>query len=199
PEKRKRSPTDSSGSPGSTESPSGRAESVRPPGLLNVPHLQLPTHHHAQGKGAVRHFDTRSLNEENFIASIGNCGTSTGISKVLWKNNRPRPEAPDTEEKKSQISADSGLSVTTSGSQKSDTESVTSGEPPHLTRSTSQDSEASTVISNSSGETMGADSDLSSTAGDGPGGRPSPHLAQSRGTLSDSEITLSSQRARILS
>jgi len=43
-------------------------------------------------------------------------------------------------------------------------------------------------ISNSSGETMGADSDLSSTAGDGPGGRPSPHLAQSRGTLSDSEI-----------
>ncbi|KAG7279933.1 hypothetical protein CRUP_009908 [Coryphaenoides rupestris] len=106
PEKRKRSPTDSSGSPGSTESPSGRAESVRPPGLLNVPHLQLPTHHHAQGKGAVRHFDTRSLNEENFIASIGSDGAK-----------QPRPEAPDTEEKKSQISADSGLSVTTSGSQ----------------------------------------------------------------------------------
>uniref|UniRef100_A0AAQ5XPT3 MAP kinase-activating death domain protein n=1 Tax=Amphiprion ocellaris TaxID=80972 RepID=A0AAQ5XPT3_AMPOC len=98
-----------------------------------------------------------------------------------------RPQVTDAEEKKSQISADSGLSVA-SGSQKSDTESVTSSEPPILTRSTSQDSEASTVISNSSGETLGADSDLSSTAGDGLGGRTAPHLAQSRGTLSDSEI-----------
>uniref|UniRef100_A0A3Q1EN92 MAP kinase-activating death domain protein n=1 Tax=Acanthochromis polyacanthus TaxID=80966 RepID=A0A3Q1EN92_9TELE len=97
-----------------------------------------------------------------------------------------RPQVADAEEKKSQISADSGLSVA-SGSQKSDTESVTSSEPPILTRSTSQDSEAST-ISNSSGETLGADSDLSSTAGDGLGGRTAPHLAQSRGTLSDSEI-----------
>lgn len=43
-------------------------------------------------------------------------------------------------------------------------------------------------VSNSSGETLGADSDLSSTAGDGPSGRPSPHLALSRSTLSDSEI-----------
>ncbi|XP_069385761.1 MAP kinase-activating death domain protein isoform X31 [Paralichthys olivaceus] len=98
-----------------------------------------------------------------------------------------RPQVTDAEEKKSQISADSGLSVT-SGSQKSDTESVTSSEPPILTRTTSQDSEASTVISNSSGETLGADSDLSSTAGDGLGGRMAPHLNQSRGTLSDSEI-----------
>ncbi|CAI5644760.1 unnamed protein product [Oreochromis niloticus] len=98
-----------------------------------------------------------------------------------------RPQVTDAEEKKSQISADSGLSVT-SGSQKSDTESVASSEPPILTRSTSQDSEASTVISNSSGETLGADSDLSSTAGDGLGGRTAPHLTQSRGTLSDSEI-----------
>uniref|UniRef100_A0A3Q2R331 MAP kinase-activating death domain protein n=1 Tax=Fundulus heteroclitus TaxID=8078 RepID=A0A3Q2R331_FUNHE len=98
-----------------------------------------------------------------------------------------RPQVTDAEEKKSQISADSGLSVA-SGSQRSDTESVTSSEPPILTRSTSQDSEASTVISNSSGETLGADSDLSSTAGDGLGGRTAPHLNQSRGTLSDSEI-----------
>ncbi|KAM7015288.1 MAP kinase-activating death domain protein isoform 9-T9 [Tautogolabrus adspersus] len=98
-----------------------------------------------------------------------------------------RPQVTDAEEKKSQISADSGLSVT-SGSQKSDTESVRSSEPPILTRSTSQDSEASTVISNSSGETLGADSDLSSTAGDGLGGRVAAHLNQSRGTLSDSEI-----------
>ncbi|XP_070757915.1 MAP kinase-activating death domain protein isoform X3 [Enoplosus armatus] len=170
PEKRKRSPTDSAGSPGSKESPSGRMETARPQGLLNVPHLQLP--HHTVGKGA-RHFDTRSLNEENFIASIG--------------AKQQRPQVADADEKKSQISADSGLSVT-SGSQKSDTESVTSSEPPILTRSTSQDSEASTVISNSSGETLGADSDLSSTAGDGLGGRTAAHLNQSRGTLSDSEI-----------
>ncbi|XP_038557075.1 MAP kinase-activating death domain protein isoform X3 [Micropterus salmoides] len=173
PEKRKRSPTDSAGSPGSKESPSGHMETARPQGLLNVPHLQLP--HHTMGRGA-RHFDTRSLNEENFIASIGSEGAK-----------QQRPQVADAEEKKSQISADSGLSVT-SGSQKSDTESVTSSEPPVLTRSTSQDSEASTVISNSSGETLGADSDLSSTAGDGLGGRTALHLNQSRGTLSDSEI-----------
>ncbi|XP_061671188.1 MAP kinase-activating death domain protein isoform X9 [Syngnathoides biaculeatus] len=173
PEKRKRSPTDSAGSPGSKESPSARMEAARPQGLLTIPHLQLP--HHTTGRGA-RHFDTRSLNEENFIASIGVEGAKQQRSQVT-----------DAEEKKSQMSADSGLSVT-SGSQKSDTESVTSSEPPILTRSTSQDSEASTVISNSSGETMGADSDLSSTLGDGLGGRSALHLAQSRGTLSDSEI-----------
>uniref|UniRef100_A0A8C1TY75 MAP kinase-activating death domain protein n=1 Tax=Cyprinus carpio TaxID=7962 RepID=A0A8C1TY75_CYPCA len=100
---------------------------------------------------------------------------------------KQRLEGGDTEEKKSQISADSGLSVT-SGSQKSDTESLASSEPPALTRSASQDSEASTVVSNSSGETMGADSDLSSTAGDGLTGRHAQHLNLSRGTLSDSEI-----------
>lgn len=84
-----------------------------------------------------------------------------------------RPPVADAEEKNSQISADSGLSVT-SGSQvcflifvkktnyynifetmyfislqKSDTESVTSSEPPILTRTTSQDSEASTVVGHS--------------------------------------------------
>lgn len=100
---------------------------------------------------------------------------------------KQRLEGGDTEEKKSQISADSGLSVT-SGSQKSDTDSLASSEPPALTRSTSQDSEASTVVSNSSGETLGADSDLSSTAGDGLTGRHAKHLNLSRGTLSDSEI-----------
>ncbi|XP_047437125.1 MAP kinase-activating death domain protein isoform X31 [Mugil cephalus] len=188
PEKRKRSPTDSAGSPGSKESPSGRMETARPQGLLNIPHLQLP--HHTTGKGA-RHFDTRSLNEENFIASIELWSKHQDKQKAMEKPQRSegakqqRPQVTDAEEKKSQISADSGLSV--SGSQKSDTESVTSSEPPILTRSTSQDSEAST-ISNSSGETLGADSDLSSTAGDGLGGRIAPHLTQSRATLSDSEI-----------
>ncbi|XP_037611486.1 MAP kinase-activating death domain protein isoform X13 [Sebastes umbrosus] len=191
PEKRKRSPTDSAGSPGSKESPSGRMETARPQGLLNVPNLQLP-HHHTTGKGA-RHFDTRSLNEENFIASIELWSKHQDKQKAMEKPQRSdgakqqRPQVTDAEEKKSQISADSGLGVT-SGSQKSDTESVTSSEPPILTRSTSQDSEASTVISNSSGETLGADSDLSSTAGEGLGGRMAAHLTQSRGTLSDSEI-----------
>ncbi|XP_056881510.1 MAP kinase-activating death domain protein isoform X16 [Takifugu flavidus] len=190
PEKRKRSPTDSVGSPGSKESPSARAETSRPQGFLNVPHLQLP--HHTTGRGA-RHFDTRSLNEENFIASIELWSKHQDNQKAMEKPQssegakQQRPLVADAEEKKSQISADSGLSVT-SGSQKSDTESITSSEPPALTRSTSQDSEASTVISNSSGETLGADSDLSSTAGDGPAGRIAPHLNQSRGTLSDSEI-----------
>ncbi|CDQ87712.1 unnamed protein product [Oncorhynchus mykiss] len=174
PEKRKRSPSDSASSPGSKGSPSPRMEGTKPPGLLPVPRLQLP-HPTSGGKG-TRHFDTRSLNEENFIASIGAEGAK-----------KQHPELTDMEEKKSQISADSGLSIT-SGSQKSDTESVTSTEPPVLTRSTSQDSEASTVISNSSGETLGADSDLSSTAGEGLGGRQAPHLNLSRGTLSDSEI-----------
>ncbi|XP_065808745.1 MAP kinase-activating death domain protein isoform X10 [Labrus bergylta] len=190
PEKRKRSPSDSAGSPGSKESPSGHMETARPQGFLNVPYLQLP--HHTMGRGA-RHFDTRSLNEENFIASIELWSKHQDKQKAMEKPQRSdgskqqRPQVIDAEEKKSQISADSGLSVT-SGSQKSDTESVTSSEPPILTRSTSQDSEASTVISNSSGETLGADSDLSSTAGDGLGGRVAPHLNQSRGTLSDSEI-----------
>ncbi|XP_043100301.1 MAP kinase-activating death domain protein isoform X24 [Puntigrus tetrazona] len=171
PEKRKRSPTEGVSSPGSKESPSGRMESARAAGVLLVPRIQLPPP--SSGKSS-RQFDTRSLNEENFIASIGADGA------------KHRLEGGDTEEKKSQISADSGLSVT-SGSQKSDTESLASSEPPALTRSTSQDSEASTV-SNSSGETLGADSDLSSTAGDGLTGRHAQHLNLSRGTLSDSEI-----------
>ncbi|XP_077420245.1 MAP kinase-activating death domain protein isoform X24 [Vanacampus margaritifer] len=189
PEKRKRSPTDSAGSPGSKESPSGRMEAARPQGLLTIPHLQLP--HPTTGRGA-RHFDSRSLNEENFIASIELWSKHQDKQKSMEKPQRAegakqqRPQVADAEEKKSQMSADSGLSVT-SGSQKSDTESVTSSKPPILTRSTSQDSEAST-ISNSSGETLGADSDLSSTVGDGLGGRSALHLAQSRGTLSDSEI-----------
>ncbi|XP_031425243.1 MAP kinase-activating death domain protein isoform X11 [Clupea harengus] len=192
PEKRKRSPMEGASSPGSKESPSGRMEGARAAGVLLVPRLQLhpPS---ATGKGP-HHFDTRSLNEENFIASIELWSKHQDNRKqnALEKEQRAEGakksgEGGDTEEKRSQISADSGLSVT-SGSQKSDTESVASSEPPALTRSTSQDSEASTVVSNSSGETLGADSDLSSTAGDGLGARPAPHLNLSRGTLSDSEI-----------
>ncbi|XP_050969609.1 MAP kinase-activating death domain protein isoform X43 [Labeo rohita] len=190
PEKRKRSPTEGVSSPGSKESPSGRMESARAAGVLLVPRIQLPPP--SSGKSS-RQFDTRSLNEENFIASIElwSKHQDNRKQKALEKEQRAdgakkHLEGGDTEEKKSQISADSGLSVT-SGSQKSDTESLASSEPPVLTRSTSQDSEASTV-SNSSGETLGADSDLSSTAGDGLTGRHAQHLNLSRGTLSDSEI-----------
>ncbi|XP_073764794.1 MAP kinase-activating death domain protein isoform X32 [Danio rerio] len=191
PEKRKRSPTEGLSSPGSKESPSGRMESARAAGVLLVPRIQLPPP--SSGKSS-RQFDTRSLNEENFIASIElwSKHQDNRKQKALEKEQRAdgvkqRVEGGDTEEKKSQISADSGLSVT-SGSQKSDTDSLASSEPPALTRSTSQDSEASTVVSNSSGETLGADSDLSSTAGDGLTGRHGQHLNLSRGTLSDSEI-----------
>ncbi|XP_056317711.1 MAP kinase-activating death domain protein isoform X37 [Danio aesculapii] len=198
PEKRKRSPTEGLSSPGSKESPSGRMESARAAGVLLVPRIQLPPP--SSGKSS-RQFDTRSLNEENFIASIElwSKHQDNRKQKALEKEQsglnkrksgadgvKQRVEGGDTEEKKSQISADSGLSVT-SGSQKSDTDSLASSEPPALTRSTSQDSEASTV-SNSSGETLGADSDLSSTAGDGVTGRHAQHLNLSRGTLSDSEI-----------
>uniref|UniRef100_A0A8C2K476 MAP kinase-activating death domain protein n=1 Tax=Cyprinus carpio TaxID=7962 RepID=A0A8C2K476_CYPCA len=183
PEKRKRSSMEGVSSPGSKESPSGRMESARAAGVLLVPRIQLPPP--STGKSSQQ-FDTRSLNEENFIASIElwSKHQDNRKQKALEKEqSKITSLSGDTEEKKSQISADSGLSVT-SGSQKSDTESLASSEPPALTRSASQDSE----VSNSSGETMGADSDLSSTAGDGLTGRHAQHLNLSRGTLSDSEI-----------
>ncbi|XP_066556827.1 MAP kinase-activating death domain protein isoform X10 [Amia ocellicauda] len=194
PEKRKRSPTEGGGSsPGSKESLTPKGDAARPAGPLLVPKLQLhPAASSSTGKG-VRQFDTRSLNEENFIASIElwskhqDIRKQKAMEKQRTEGGKPFFDLGDTDEKKSQISADSGLSVT-SGSQKSDSESIASSEPPALTRSTSQDSEASTVVSNSSGETLGADSDLSSNAGDGPAGRLAPHLTVSRGTLSDSEI-----------
>ncbi|KAM3856109.1 MAP kinase-activating death domain protein isoform 6-T7 [Vipera latastei] len=102
----------------------------------------------------------------------------------------------ETDEKKSQISANSGLSLTSS-SQKSDLDSVATVGPAVMIRSTSQDSEVSTVVSNSSGETLGADSDLSSNAGDGLGGEISGNLTGSRGTVSDSEIETNSATSAI--
>ncbi|XP_059831331.1 MAP kinase-activating death domain protein isoform X4 [Hypanus sabinus] len=101
------------------------------------------------------------------------------------ENTKPQPDF-DPDEKKSQISEDSGTSVTSL--QKSDSESITSSELPVLTRSTSQESESSTVVSNSSGETLGADSDYSSTAGESKAGKNTLGTKTSRVTLSDSEI-----------
>ncbi|XP_005419508.1 MAP kinase-activating death domain protein isoform X23 [Geospiza fortis] len=181
PEKRKRSPTDGSVTPVGKDPASSPRVEPKPVMQLPVPQL-MPKPPSPAGKGP-REFDTRSLKEENFIASIG----PEGVKQF---------DLGETDEKKSQISADSGLSLA-SGSQKSDFDSIPSGGPTVMVRSTSQDSEVSTVVSNSSGETLGADSDLSSNAGDGPSVENGGNLAGSRGTVSDSEIETNSATSSI--
>ncbi|XP_073397711.1 MAP kinase-activating death domain protein isoform X9 [Dendrobates tinctorius] len=152
PEKRKHSPTaDGTLTPVSRDSVSvPRGESQPAPKL---PAQQLLPRPSGPASRAARQFDTRSLKEENFVASI-DAGT---------EQPKPPVDSADTDEKRSQISADSGLSVT-SGSQ----------------------------VSNSSGETLGADSDLSSNAGDTLGGPGGGRLSGSRGAISDSEIQMNS-------
>ncbi|XP_047374869.1 MAP kinase-activating death domain protein isoform X36 [Sciurus carolinensis] len=178
PDKRKRSPTESVNTPvGKDPGLAGRGD-PKAMAQLRVPQLG-PRAPSATGKGP-KEVDTRSLKEENFVASIG--------PEVI----KPTFDLGDTEEKKSQISADSGVSLT-SASQRTDQDSVIGVSPAVMIRSSSQDSE----VSNSSGETLGADSDLSSNAGDGPGGEGSAHLASSRGTLSDSEIETNSATSAI--
>ncbi|XP_058302449.1 MAP kinase-activating death domain protein isoform X30 [Hylobates moloch] len=178
PDKRKRSPTESVNTPvGKDPGLAGRGD-PKAMAQLRVPQLG-PRAPSATGKGP-KELDTKSLKEENFIASIG--------PEVI----KPVFDLGETEEKKSQISADSGVSLTSS-SQRTDQDSVIGVNPAVMIRSSSQDSE----VSNSSGETLGADSDLSSNAGDGPGGEGSVHLASSRGTLSDSEIETNSATSTI--
>lgn len=182
PDKRKRSPTESINTPvGKDPGLAGRGD-PKATAQLRVPQLG-PRAPSATGKGP-KELDTRSLKEENFVASIG----PEAIKPVF--------DLGETEEKKSQISADSGVSLT-SGSQRTDPDSAVSVSPAVMIRSSSQDSEVSTVVSNSSGETLGADSDLSSNAGDGPGVEGSTHLTSSRGTLSDSEIETNSATSAI--
>ncbi|XP_058519054.1 MAP kinase-activating death domain protein isoform X13 [Ochotona princeps] len=154
PDKRKKSPTESVTTPAGKDSGLAGRGDAKTMAQLRVPQLG-PRAPSATGKGP-KEPDTRSLKEENFVASIG--------PEVI----KPVFDLGETEEKKSQISADSGVSLT-SGSQ----------------------------VSNSSGETLGADSDLSSNAGDGPGGDGSIHLTSSRGTLSDSEIETNSATSAI--
>ncbi|XP_042089433.1 MAP kinase-activating death domain protein isoform X12 [Ovis aries] len=181
PDKRKRSPTESVSTPvGKDPGLAGRGD-PKAMAQLRVPQLG-PRAPSAPGK-SPKELDTRSLKEENFVASIG--------PEVI----KPTFDLGETDEKKSQVSADSGVSLT-SGSQRTDPDSVVGVSPAVMIRSSSQDSEVSTV-SNSSGETLGADSDLSSSAGDGPGGEGSAHLAGSRGTLSDSEIETNSATSAI--
>ncbi|XP_039724717.1 MAP kinase-activating death domain protein isoform X36 [Pteropus medius] len=178
PDKRKRSPTESVNTlVGKDPGLAGRGD-PKAMAQLRVPQLE-PRAPSATGKGP-KEPDTRSLKEENFVASIG--------PEVI----KPVFDLGETEEKKSQISADSGVSLT-SGSQRTDADSVIGVSPAVMIRSSSQDSE----VSNSSGETLGADSDLSSNAGDGPGGEGSTHLTSSRGTLSDSEIETNSATSAI--
>ncbi|XP_027434053.1 MAP kinase-activating death domain protein isoform X41 [Zalophus californianus] len=178
PDKRKRSPTESVHTPvGKDPGLAGRG-APKATAQLRVPQLG-PRAPSAAGKGP-KELDTRSLKEENFVASVG--------PEVI----KPVFDLRETDEKKSQISADSGVSLT-SGSQRTDADSVIGVSPAVMIRSSSQDSE----VSNSSGETLGADSDLSSNAGDGPGGEGSAHLASSRGTLSDSEIETNSATSTI--
>ncbi|XP_042532522.1 MAP kinase-activating death domain protein isoform X13 [Dipodomys spectabilis] len=181
PDKRKRSPTESVNTPvGKDPGLAGRGD-PKAMAQLRVPQLG-PRAPSATGK-VPKELDTKSLKEENFVASIG--------PDII----KPAFDLGETEEKKSQISADSGVSLT-SASQRTDQDSVICVSPAVMIRSSSQDSEVSTV-SNSSGETLGADSDLSSNAGDGPGGEGSAHLASSRGTLSDSEIETNSATSTI--
>ncbi|XP_068410406.1 MAP kinase-activating death domain protein isoform X40 [Eschrichtius robustus] len=182
PDKRKRSPTESVNTPiGKDPGLAGRGD-PKAMAQLRVPQLG-PWAPSASGK-SPKELDTRSLKEENFVASIG--------PEVI----KPAFDLGETEERKSQVSADSGVSLT-SGPQRTDPDSVLGVSPAVMIRSSSQDSEVSTVVSNSSGETLGADSDLSSNAGDGPGGEGSTHLAGSRGTLSDSEIETNSATSAI--
>ncbi|XP_048803545.1 MAP kinase-activating death domain protein isoform X12 [Lagopus muta] len=199
PEKRKRSPTDGSVTPVGKDPASSPRVEPKPAMQLPVPQL-MPKAPSPAGKG-LREFDTRSLKEENFIASIELWNKHQEVKKQK-SLEKTRPEGVkhfdlgETDEKKSQISADSGLSLA-SGSQKSDFDSVPSGGPSVMVRSTSQDSEVSTVVSNSSGETLGADSDLSSNAGDGPSVENGGNLTGSRGTVSDSEIETNSATSSI--
>ncbi|XP_029064639.1 MAP kinase-activating death domain protein isoform X19 [Monodon monoceros] len=182
PDKRKRSPTESVNTTIGKDPGLAWRGDPKAMAQLRVPQLG-PRAPSASGK-SPKELDTRSLKEENFVASIG--------PEVI----KPTFDLGETEEKKSQVSADSGVSLT-SGPQRTDPDSVLGVSPAVMIRSSSQDSEVSTVVSNSSGETLGADSDLSSNAADGPGGEGGTHLAGSRGTLSDSEIETNSATSAI--
>ncbi|XP_037022043.2 MAP kinase-activating death domain protein isoform X18 [Artibeus jamaicensis] len=199
-DKRKRSPTESVNTPVGKDAGLAGQGDPKAMAQLRVPQLgpRAPT---AAGKGP-KEVDTRSLKEENFVASIElwNKHREMKNQKAMEKQRpeavRPVLDLGETEEKKSQVSADSGVSLT-SASQRTGPDPVIGVSPAVMIRSSSQDSEVSTVVSNSSGETLGADSDLSSNAGDGPGGEGSTHLTSSRGTLSDSEIETNSATSAI--
>ncbi|XP_062824037.1 MAP kinase-activating death domain protein isoform X11 [Anolis carolinensis] len=172
PEKRKRSPTDGAITPVGKEHILATRVESKPKVHLPVPQL-MPRAPSPAGKGPSE-FDTRSLKEENFVASIELWNThqevtkQKALEKLRSEGTKHIFDVGETDEKKSQISADSGVSLT-----------------------------SSSQVSNSSGETLGADSDLSSNAGDGLGGESSGNLTGSRGTVSDSEIETNSATSSI--
>ncbi|KAM4617215.1 MAP kinase-activating death domain protein isoform 10-T10 [Discoglossus pictus] len=148
PEKRKPSPsTDAAVTPVSRD-PASRGEPR--PAAPQLPAQQLLPRPAAPAGRGVREFDTRSLKEENFVASIELWNThrevkkQKAMEKQSTEQQKPFFDSGDTEEKKSQISADSGLSVTSGSQQRSNLDVVSTG-PPILIRSSSQDSEISTV------------------------------------------------------
>nr|XP_034970410.1 MAP kinase-activating death domain protein isoform X11 [Zootoca vivipara] len=172
PEKRKRSPTDGAITPVGKDPMLATRVEPKPKVQLPVPQL-MPRAPSPAGKGP-REFDTRSLKEENFVASIelwnkhNEVSKQKALEKLRPGGTKHSHDLGETDEKKSQISADSGLSLT-----------------------------SSSHVSNSSGETLGADSDLSSNAGDGLGGESGGNLTGSRGTVSDSEIETNSATSTI--
>ncbi|XP_061466953.1 MAP kinase-activating death domain protein isoform X11 [Rhineura floridana] len=196
PDKRKRSPTDGAITPVGKDPMIAMKVELKSKVQLPVPQL-MPRAPSPAGKGPSE-FDTRSLKEENFVASIElwnkhhEVTKQKALEKLRSEGTKHFFDLGETDEKKSQISADSGLSLTSS-SQKSDLDSVASVGPAVIIRSTSQDSE----VSNSSGETLGADSDLSSNTGDGLCGESGGNLTGSRGTVSDSEIETNSATSSI--
>ncbi|XP_026526995.1 MAP kinase-activating death domain protein isoform X7 [Notechis scutatus] len=117
-----------------------------------------------------------SLEQSYANAGLGGMASVFGLLEIAYthyynkgsESTKHFFDLGETDEKKSQISADSGLSLT-----------------------------SSSQVSNSSGETLGADSDLSSNAGDGLGGEISGNLTGSRGTVSDSEIETNSATSAI--
>ncbi|XP_066439442.1 MAP kinase-activating death domain protein isoform X13 [Eleutherodactylus coqui] len=121
PEKRKHSPSaDGTVTPLSRDSVTIPRGESRPAPQLPAQQL-LPRPSGPAGRGA-REFDTRSLKEENFVASIElwnkhrDAKKQKAMDKQSTEQTKQVPDSADSEEKRSQISADSGLSVT-SGSQ----------------------------------------------------------------------------------
>ncbi|KAG9475831.1 hypothetical protein GDO78_003962 [Eleutherodactylus coqui] len=121
PEKRKHSPSaDGTVTPVSRDSVTIPRGESRPAPQLPAQQL-LPRPSGPAGRGA-REFDTRSLKEENFVASIElwnkhrDAKKQKAMDKQSTEQTKQVPDSADSEEKRSQISADSGLSVT-SGSQ----------------------------------------------------------------------------------
>uniref|UniRef100_A0A8C3LG04 MAP kinase-activating death domain protein n=1 Tax=Chrysolophus pictus TaxID=9089 RepID=A0A8C3LG04_CHRPC len=176
PEKRKRSPTDGSVTPVGKDPASSPRVELKTAMQLPVPQL-MPKAPSPAGKG-LREFDTRSLKEENFIASI-----------ELWNKHQEVKKQKSLEKTSKEIIKHRKLTPTASP--------ITANSPDFLYPQNKISLLWGNFVSNSSGETLGADSDLSSNAGDGPSVENGGNLTGSRGTVSDSEIETNSATSSI--